>query len=140
MKKYRPKVDKLFYIISIPTEIFVLGGLVLGFFGGVFSAILMVLTFIFVNYFLLSPLFGYIITEEDALFVKFGFIMKRRIPYEKIRAVDMGRGFISYSMMSLKLSFDHLVIKYNRFDEICVSVRENEELLSVIECRKAKST
>ena len=73
--------------------------------------------------------------REHTLFIKLGFIMKREIPYAKIRGTEKQRKFYSDSMLSLKNSFDHVNVKYNRFDMISVSVVNNDEFVKNLEER-----
>ena len=138
-KKYKPLVDKLFLIIFLPTAALVLGG-------AVTLAVLERSTLIytapvslFVLYFLVSPLFGYVELRESSLFIKYGFFLKKEIPYHKIRGVEKERKFYSESMMSLKNSFEHVNIKYNTFDITTVSVKDNSafisELLEIIKIK-----
>ena len=70
-----------------------------------------------------------------ALRLRFGFFMKREIPYSKIRGVEKVRRFYSDSMLSLKNSFDHLNIKYNTFDIISISVVGSEDFVSELSLR-----
>ena len=62
-------------------------------------------------------------------------IMKREIPYEKIRAIESERRWYTYSMLSLKCALDHLNVRYNSFDVITVSVKGNAELESALLAR-----
>lgn len=96
-------------------------------------------TALFVIYFLISPLFGYVELREDTLFIKYGFVMKREIPYAKIRGVARGHGIYSESMLSLKTALDHINIKYNSFDITCVSVVNLDDLALEITERAAHS-
>ena len=86
-------------------------------------------------YFLISPLFGYVELREDTLFIKLGFFMKREIPYKSIRGTAKARKFYSDSMLSLKNSFEHVNIKYNRFDIMSMSVKDNDEFIKDLEER-----
>ena len=129
-KKYKPLVDKLFLIIFLPTVALVLGGSVAL---GVFETSTLIYTApvsLFVLYFLVSPLFGYVELRESSLFIKYGFFLKKEIPYHKIRGVEKERKFYSESMMSLKNSFEHVNIKYNTFDITAVSVKDNSAFIS----------
>ena len=90
---------------------------------------------VFTFYFLITSLFGYVELREDSVFIKFGFIMKREIPYKNIRGITKERKMYADSMVALKNSLDHVNIKYNRFDMISVSVVGNDELISEIELR-----
>lgn len=135
MKKYKPMVDKLFYIICLPT-LALMAILTLISFPSPLALFITVLSDLLVLYFLLSPLFGYVELREECLFIKYGLLLKKKIPYNKIRGVERKRSFYSESMMSLKNSFEHLNIKYNTFDVTSVSVKENGELLAELERRR----
>ena len=133
-RRFKPLIDKLFWIIFIPTCLLLLAVTIVA----VFEPLALVLTLfvdIFTLYFLISPLFGYVELREETLFVKFGFFMKREIPYSKIRGVSRERKFYSDSMLSLKNSFEHVNIKYNSFDMLSVSVVGNDELVREIQVR-----
>ena len=133
-RRFKPLIGKLFWIIFIPTCLLLLAVTVVA----VFEPLALVLTLfvdIFTLYFLISPLFGYVELREETLFVKFGFFMKREIPYSKIRGVSRERKFYSDSMLSLKNSFEHVNIKYNSFDMLSVSVVGNDELVREIQVR-----
>jgi len=93
---------------------------------------------LFVGYFLVSPLFGYVELREDGLYIKYGIFLKKTISYESIRGVKIESRFYSDSMMSLKLSYEHINIKYNKFDVTTVSVRDNYRLVELIGERAAK--
>ena len=86
-----------------------------------------------VTYFLVSTLAGYVELRENSVFIRFGFFMKREIPYSKIRGVSKERKFYADSILALKNSFEHVNIKYNTFDMISVSVVGNDELMEAIE-------
>ena len=138
-KRFKPKIDKLFLWIFIPTVALLLGITVgLALLSPLSVLFIMVPTDLFCLYFLISPLFGYIELREDTLFIKFGFFMKREIPYSKIRGTSFERKFYSDSMMSLKNSFDHVNVKYNVFDIVSISVVENEEFSAALleRCKK----
>ena len=95
----------------------------------------MIPTDLFVLYFLLSPLFGYVELRKDTVFIRFGFILKREIPYKKIRGITKERKFYSDSMLSLKNAMEHINIKYNTFDVISVSVADEEDFIRELEKR-----
>ena len=133
MKKYRVKVDGLFYWLFIPITAILLGVTVtLGILDAVALAIILPID-LFILYFLVSPLFGYCELREDELFIRYGLIITRSIPYEKIRAIEKKRAFYTYSMLSLKCSFFHIDIKYNRFDVTSVGVRDGDEFIGRLE-------
>ena len=72
------------------------------------------------------------------MLIKYGFIIKREIPYGKIRELMLSRSLFSDSMLNLKNSREHVLIKYNTFDVTTVSVKGNDLLISEIISRKEK--
>lgn len=136
-KTFKPKIDKLFYFIFVPTASVLLAATVIAAFEPVSLAIIIPVD-LFSFYFLLSPLFGYVELREDELFIKFGFFQKSNIPYKKIRSLEKERKFICDSMLSLKNAMEHVNIRYNTFDLVTVSVKDNDELIRELEERMAK--
>ncbi len=139
VKRYRPKIDRLFWILFASTLAVTLLPVILC---AIFSPTTLFLTLpvlLFVLYFLISPLFGYVELRERTVFVKFGFILKREIEYTKIRGLVKGRKFYSDSMLSLKSSLEHVNIKYNTFDVLTVSVADNDALVEEIRARTINS-
>ena len=136
-KRYKPLLDKLFFIIWVPTFIVMLAltvmPLLLSFYLPLLIALLA--TDVFVFYFLVSPLFGYVELGERSVLIKFGFILKREIPYEKIRGFSRERKFYADSMLSLKTALSHVNIKYNAFDVVSVSVIDSDGMIREIETR-----
>ena len=132
--RYKPLVDKLFFIIWIPTVLLLAAGTVISAFEPM-SLLIMIPVDIFTLFFLVSPLFGYAELREHTLFIKLGLIMKREIAYEKIRAIESERRWYTYSMLSLKCALDHLNVRYNSFDAITVSVKDNDGLARELEAR-----
>ena len=129
--RFKPKIDKLFLIIFVPTvAILVSLTVVLAIFSPISTLFIMLPAALLTFYFLISPLFGYAELREDTLFIKFGFFMKREIPYSKIRGVSLERKFYSDSMMSLKNSFEHVNVKYNTFDYVSISVVGNDDFIA----------
>ena len=133
-KRYKPLVDKLFWIISVPTILLVIGAIIISIYHAI-ALIIMSAVAAFVLYFFVSPLFGYVELRENSMFIKYGFILKKEIPYSKIMSVTKARKFYSDSMMSLKNSFDHVNIKYNTFDVTCVSVVDNDSFINELSKR-----
>lgn len=133
--KYKPKVDKLFWIITLPTTALMIALTVFAV-ASPLALIITILSDIFVAYFLVSPLFGYVELRENTVFVKFGLLLKREIPYSKIRGIKKVRRWYSDSMLSLKCSLDHINIKYNSFDVMDVSVTDNDSLISELTARR----
>ena len=125
IKRYKPAVDKLFVWTAIVVGAFLSVMIAVSLMSPV-ALFVTVPTCLVVAFFLVSPLFGYVELREKTVFIKLGFIMKREIPYDKIRGVEKARRFYSDSMLSLKSSLDHLNIKYNTFDIMSISVVESD--------------
>lgn len=130
-KRFKPKKDKLFYIITISVNLFLLlvFGIILGLTRKLSSFVILIFVFIFVNYILLSSLFGYVEIKKDVLFIKYGLILRKTIPLEKIKKVELKNKYYSDSFLSLKNSIEHIDITYNTYDKTCVSVVQNSILL-----------
>lgn len=133
-KRYLPLIDKLFFIVSIPTLILVGAGVAISVYS-IPALLIMCAIALFVLYVLISPLFGYVELGESSLVIKYGFFLKKEIPYTSIRDITRERKFYSDSMLSLKNSLDHVNIKYNKFDITSVSVKSNDELIAELEKR-----
>ena len=131
-------VDRLFYIIWIPTVLLLIAATAIAIFDPI-ALFILIATDIFTLYFLVSPLFGYVELRESTLFIKYGFIIKREIPYSKIREVKKERRFYCETMLSLKNAMDHLTIKYNRFEATTVSVDDNDTLHAELTRRIARA-
>lgn len=128
--KFKPKTDSYYLLILIFTELIVLAALVLclaEFTLGGF--LIMLFTFIFTSYFIISPFFGYAELRGGELYIKFGFFLKKSIPYSKIRAIEKKRRWYSDSMVSLKMAMDHIDVKYNRFDVVSLSLKDEERFI-----------
>ncbi len=131
MKRYKPLIDKLYFIIAIPTLILIAAVTALiCFFPDILALLIIIPVDLLVIYFLISPLFGYAEPREETLFIKYGFILKKEIPYNRIRSAEKGRRWYSESMISLKNSFEHVNIKYNSFDVTTVSVNDNDAFIN----------
>jgi hypothetical protein len=137
-KRYKPLLDKLFYIIWIPTSIIMIILTILSCINPI-SLIITLLVDLFTFYFLISSISGYVELRKDTIFIKFGFILKREIFYDKIREINKERKAVCYSMLSLKNSFEHVNIKYNKFDMITISVKNNDELIEKLQKHIKKS-
>ena len=138
IKRYKPRLDRLFYGFAIFTAAIVLGALIPSLYGGGAFAIAVTLgTLILCGYFLISPCFGYAELREETLFVKFGFFLSREIPYEKIYAMEKKHTMVADSILSLKNAMDHLNVKYNRFDLISMSLQNEEDFIAAL-CERCK--
>ncbi len=133
-RKFKPLLDRLYWSILIVTSALMIPLTVVSFFHPI-ALIITVAVDLFVLYFFISPLFGYVELREETVFIKFGLILKREIPYRKIRGLNRERKFYSDSMLSLKNAFEHVNIKYNTFDVITVSVIDNDEFIKEVEAK-----
>lgn len=135
-KRYMQSFDKLFWWTLIPTAIIMIAMTVVS----AFAPITLFITIpidLFTAYFLASPFFGYVELRERSLFIKFGFFMKKEIPYAKIRKVEKDRRWYSESMLSLKNALDHVNIRYNACDVTTVSVVDMESFIAELNERRA---
>ena len=133
-KRYKPLIGKTFWIIWVPTLTLLLCATALSAVS-LGAILIMAATDAFVLYFLFSSIFAYAELREHTLYIKFGFIIKREIPYNKIRAIIKERRFYSESMLSIKNSAEHVTVKYNKFDTACVSVVNNDEFIAELRAR-----
>ncbi|MGM9969290.1 MAG: PH domain-containing protein [Anaeroplasma sp.] len=127
MKRYKPKIDKLFYILLIIVNtlllaILLIPILVFNSFEGLPFTIIVVL---FVDYLLLSSIFGYVEIKENLICIKYGLILKKEIPFNKIKKLEIKRKWYSDSLLALKNSIEHVDITFNSYDKTCVSVKDN---------------
>ena len=135
-KRFFPKYDTLFHFIWIPTAIIMLFLLVMNaFLPSTFGWIVTLVTTVVVAYFVISPMFGYVELRETCVFVKFGFFMRRVIPYETIRGVEKKRTAIADSMVALKNAMEHVNIKHGSFDVTSVSVKDGDAMMAEIRKR-----
>ncbi|MBQ8584585.1 MAG: PH domain-containing protein [Clostridia bacterium] len=134
--KFKPLVDKLYWILFIPTNVVVVLLTVIPPFFAPQTLLVTLPILLFLNYFFISPLFGYVELREEDVLIKYGLIIKRIIPYSKIRSAEKKRRFYSDSILSLKNSFEHVDIKYNSFDVTAVSVRDNDKFIDELEKRR----
>lgn len=134
-KIYKPLIGGLYWWIVIPTSALMLGvtvGLAVSYLPSLFFMIPLCLL---EAYFFVSPLFGYVELRSECVFVRFGFFLKKEIPYGKIRGVSKKRRYYADSTVSLKCAAEHVNINYNRFDVTTVSVKDNDDLMEQIERR-----
>ena len=130
-ERFDPKVDALFWLIALSSGAILLFMTVVAAFYPI-SLIVMIPVDILTVYLCITSLFGYVELREKVVFIKLGLIMKREIPYEKIRGFSKEHRFYSDSMVCLKNSFEHINIKYNTFDMLSVSVVDNDEMIRKI--------
>ena len=136
MKKYFPLVDSLFYVYTAVFTVIVLAvGAAFAFLASevlVWYAPLCLLLFVPV----LSPLFGYAELREECLFIRFGLLIKREIPYPVIRKTAKENKIYSDAMLSLKTAKEHVNISYNSFDLISISVKNSEDFLRELDKKR----
>ena len=75
LKIYKPKVDKLFWILFIPTNAFCIPLTLIPAIKEPQTIFITVPILLFVNYFFASPLCGYVALCDDDLFIKYGFFI-----------------------------------------------------------------
>ena len=134
-KRYYPLFDKFYYITAAITFVLVTTPMLICGIHAPGTLFITIPIFLFAMYFFISPLFAYVELGEDELFIKFGLMMTKKIPYSKIRKTEKDRTGISPSVLSIKNAMEHVNIKYNRFDMVSVSVTDNDELIAEIEKR-----
>ena len=137
-KVYKPLFDKSFYIIWIPTLLLLAVATFISA-SAVVALLILIAADVFTLYFLFSSLSAYAELREDCLYIKFGFIIKREIPYSSIRGLKKEHKIIAETIFSIKNALDHVVIKYNKFDAVTVSVKENDSFISALEERMAQN-
>jgi hypothetical protein len=133
-KRYSPKIDKRYFLIAVPTLVLCAGLTVVAAFAPT-ALFAVVPVDLLVLYFMISPLFGYAELREESLYVRYGLILKRDIPYSAIRGAVKERKFHSDSMLSLKNAFEHITVKYNKFDLTVVSITDNDTFLAELKQR-----
>ena len=139
--RFKPLFDKLYWITLIPTAVLMAALTVMAAVDAPLTAVALALPIdIFTFYFFVSPIFGYVELREDSVFIKFGFILKREVPYGKIRGIEKARSAISDSLLSVKSSFEHVNIKYNKFDVVSVSVVGNDAFIKELDARVSEKT
>ena len=139
--RFKPLFDKLYWITLIPTAVLMAALTVMAAVDSPLTAVALALPIdIFTFYFFVSPIFGYVELREDSVFIKFGFILKREVPYGKIRGIEKARSAISDSLLSVKSSFEHVNIKYNKFDVVSVSVVGNDAFIKELDARVSEKT
>ena len=133
-QRFKPLFDKTYKSIWISLSVAMILFTVLAAWEPT-ALLVMIPTDLFVLYFLISPLFGYVELREASVFIRFGFILKREVPYRTIREIKKEKKFYSDSMLALKNALEHINIHYNRFDVLSVSVVENEAFAQALEKR-----
>ena len=134
-KRFLPAVDKYYWFIVVVTLVLLAAATVIASYALV-ALLILIATDILTVYFLFSPFFGYVELRESTVCIKFGCFSHREIEYRHIRALEIERKFYSESMTSLKCAYEHVNIKFNSFDVLTVSVRDNAALVAELEARR----
>ena len=135
-RRFRPMLDKLYFIPLAFTALLLLVLTVLATLDPMMLFFILPID-LFCLYFFVSPLSGYVELRESTLFIKYGFILSREIPYGKIRGTARGRGWYGESFLSLKYGMEHLHVKYGVCDITTISVKDNDALDAEIKLRIA---
>ena len=133
-KRYKPKIDGLFYAIWVPTVLLLIACTVVACTEPM-ALLIVIAADIFTLYFLVSPLFGYVELRENTVFIRYGFFLTREIDYLRIRELKKERKPYTDTMLSLKNAMEHVTVKYNKFDVTTVSVTDNDDLMMNIRAR-----
>lgn len=137
-KRFKPRYDKCYIITWIVTVAVIAAVNVIAVFEPS-TLFIFVPVDALVLYFALTQIFGYVELRDDELFIRFGLILKKEIPYDKIRGISREHKFYADSMISLKTALDHVNVKYNRFDMVSLSVVNDDELVTELEARVSDS-
>ena len=134
IKTFKPLVDKMYWVILASTVAILLFMTAVASFSQI-ALFITIFADLIVIYFFVSPLFGYVELRENSVYIKYGLLLSKEIPYEKIRGAVKEHKFYSDSMASLKNSFEHVNLKYNTFDVTTVSVVDNDAFIKELEYR-----
>lgn len=128
--KYRVNIDKYYYITIVVVSLILLIPLILSIVAKRVWVILVVaFLIIFVEYLLFSCFIGYAKLEEDHLVIRYGFIIKRRLPYEIIRGVEKKSSYFSESLISLKTTKNCVVVLFNTYDNTTISIKDEDDFI-----------
>ena len=133
-QRFKPKFDKVYWVSFALSMVYIIAMTAISFMHltvfWITGAVNLVLIWV-----LLSPWFGYVELREKTVFIRFGFLLHREIPYEKIRKTEKARHWYSESIVALKNAIEHVDIRYNSFDVVSVSVVENDALIEALAAR-----
>ena len=133
-KRFMPHIDWINRVIFIIAIVLMLGLTVeICLFPEPLAICLVIPLELIMLYILISPFFGYVELRENTVFIKFGLILKKEIPFSVIRGAERVVKTSSDSIISLKTAFEHINIKYNRYDVVSVSIKDGDEFIAEIE-------
>lgn len=125
--KYKCKIDKGYLIFYLVLELlFLIVPIVSFILKDIIEGLVELIPFAIITFCFTSSLNAYVILHENELFIKYGFILKKSIPYEKIIGIEKKKQFICESIIAIKNSKEHIDIKYNKFDVTSISVKNND--------------
>lgn len=133
-ERFSPLIDRTWFYICIPTALLLIAATVISL-SSVGALILMIAVDAFTLYFLLAPLYSYVELREKGLFIQYGLVIKREIPYESIREIKKDNRFYAETMLSIKYAREHVEIRYGKFDVTTVSVKNNDIFVEKIKER-----
>lgn len=141
--KFKTKFDLFHIMILLITELIMLPFVIISLIDKSYgAAIISAIPGILIALLWISMASAYAVLEDDSLFIKYGFVFKKRIPYNKIRSIEKKKKWYSESLLGMKNSLVHVDIKYNTYDITCVSLKDNDlfidELTKRIEEKKGK--
>ena len=133
-KRFMPHIDWINRVIFIIAIVLMLGLTVeICLFPEPLAICLVIPLELIMLYILISPFFGYVELRENTVFIKFGLILKKEIPFSVIRGAERVVKTSSDSIISLKTAFEHINIKYNRYDVVSVSIKDGDVFIAEIE-------
>ncbi len=131
--KFKAEIGK-YYIISLSVvSILILFPLIISLIILDIAAIISFsIFFVIMEVILISPIFGYVRLDDDFLYIKYGLILRKHIPYEIIVGLEKEHKLYSESLISLKTSIEHVRIKYNTYDNTTVSVKNMDQFIEEV--------
>lgn len=139
MMKFKCKIDHYFIIIIFLTVLLLIVPPLLSFiFGDILAGCCTLIPFLLIFLMFISSASGYVLLKDDELYIRYGWILRKSIPYSKIIRLEKKRKWYTESIVALKNSFEHVDIRYNRFDVTCVSVKNNDLFIEELNKRIQK--
>lgn len=134
--KYKAEIGSFFIITLAIVSLLVLFPLIISIIVMNTTAIIIsAVFFVIMEAVLISPIFGYVKLEENALYIRYGLIFRKRIPYDKIVSLEKEHKLYSESIISLKTAIEHIKIKYNTYDNTTVSIRNMDQFIGEVNQR-----
>ena len=138
--KFKPYIDKYFYVPIIFVLILFIAPITVGIICRQADQIIVTsVLFVVIGVLLTSPLFGYVKIEEDHIFIKYGLFYKRKILYTSIKEISKEHKYYATSLFSHKTSLDHVFIKFDEANDTCVSVKNMDVFIALVEEKRLYS-